>query len=264
MTVPGPSARWLLVDGYDLGSSGYMGEFVPASIEEGVDELTSPFATAPIILPTGFSKGGDVKVPLWADSTLQAVLDSWQGTTPATRVAQRVICYGWTGAQAAPTAHVAVKFEGAVGYLAKVEPKIPSEKLSLAEATFKIGNMRYGVEIGDILKPLAAVTADGNSEATYVDGGATAAPSTAGGAGYIQCTALTLDGATNLACTVEDSADHVTYGALATFTVITAAPAKERKAVTGDVERYVAATWVWTGGAGAGSTATVFIGFARF
>jgi hypothetical protein len=209
MTVPGPSARWLLVDGYNLGTSGYMGEFVPASIEEGVDELTSPFATAPIILPTGFSKGGDIKVPLWADSTLQNLLDKWHGTTPATRIAQRVICYGWTGAQALPTANVPVKFEGAVGYLSKVEPKIPSEKLSLVDATFKIGNMRYGVEIGDVILPSTTpITTDADSKATYIPADATGVTSTAGGSGWLQCTALTLGAtATALAPLIIDSDD---------------------------------------------------------
>lgn len=264
MTTPGPSARWLLADGWDLGASGYMGEFVPPSIEEAVEELSSPFATAPIVLPVGFSRGGEVKLPLWADSTLQDLLDEWHGVVPADRVAGSVLCYGWQGAQALPAAHVPVVCECAIGYLSKVQPVIPSEKLSLLEATFKIGNMRYGVEIGHVVLPSTTpITTDDDTEGEYYPVAGTT--TTAGGAGYLQLTALTLGAtATDLAPLIIDSDDHIAWGTLVTFTPVAAAPAAERVAVTGTIEKYIASSWTWTNGADANSTASLFLGFSRF
>lgn len=114
---------------------------------------------------------------------------------------------------------------------------------------------------GIILHALAAQTANFDTEgASSQDAGASSAN---GGAGYAQVTALTLGSATNLALFVRHSADDVTYANLVTFTVRTAIGA-QCSIVTGTVNRHLAAKGTWTGGAGGGSTATVFIGFARY
>lgn len=114
---------------------------------------------------------------------------------------------------------------------------------------------------GIILHALAAQTANFDTEgASSQDNSASSAN---GGAGYAQVTALALDTATNLALFVRHSADDVTYANLVTFTVRTALGA-EAKIVTGTVNRHLAAKGTWTGGAGASSSATVFIGFARY
>lgn len=113
---------------------------------------------------------------------------------------------------------------------------------------------------GVILHALGVEADDGDTESASYDGGA---QSTAGGAGYLQITNLDLDGGTNLAVTIRDSADDVTYGNLLSFTVATAITA-ERKAVSGTVEQYLAAEWSYTGAEGAGATATLFVGFARY
>lgn len=114
---------------------------------------------------------------------------------------------------------------------------------------------------GIILHALAAQTANFDTEgASSQDAGASSA---SGGAGYAQVTALTLDTATNLALFVRHSADDVTYANLVTFSTLTAVGA-QCSIVTGTVNRHLAAKGTWTGGAGGGSTATVFIGFARY
>jgi hypothetical protein len=82
-----------------------------------------------------------------------------------------------------------------------------------------------------------------------------------GGAGYLQLTALTLGGYTNLACKVRHSQDDATYADLVTFTVRTAIGA-ERVAVAGNVYRHLASSWAFTG-AGSNPSATFLIGFAR-
>lgn len=85
----------------------------------------------------------------------------------------------------------------------------------------------------------------------------------AGGAGYLQVTALTLGGYTNVDIRLRDSDDDVTYADLGTFTAVAAAPTAERIEVAGAVERYLAVSYDFTG-AGSGASITFLAGFARF
>jgi hypothetical protein len=128
--------------------------------------------------------------------------------------------------------------------------------LHKANASYKsTGNHDEGV----ILHALGAETANGNTEgALSQDAGVL---SSLGGAGYLEMTALTLGGFTNLAVKVRHSADDITYADLVTFTPRTAIGG-ERIAVAGTVNRHLASSWAYTG-AGAGNTATFMVGFAR-
>ncbi|MCG3776796.1 MAG: hypothetical protein JW395_3667 [Nitrospira sp.] len=78
----------------------------------------------------------------------------------------------------------------------------------------------------------------------------------AGGVAYCQCTAFS--GLTNLVLKITHSPDDSTYAALTTFATITAVT-KERKTVTGTVDRYLSSNGDVTG---TGSV-TVFSGFCR-
>lgn len=135
-------------------------------------------------------------------------------------------------------------------------------------ALHKVGVQYRGsqeVESGLIVKTLTAVTADGNSDATDIDGGASSA---LGCVGYLQMTALTLGTATNVAVTLRDSADAVTYAAVTgggAFTVRTAIGAQRLAvaAAAATPRRYISCAWAWTGGAGGGSTATFMVGLHR-
>lgn len=82
-------------------------------------------------------------------------------------------------------------------------------------------------------RALGSVAA-GTNNGTGIDN---SAASTNGGVGYVQATA---DGGSLTSCVVkiQHSADNSTYADLITFATITATPAKERKAVTGTVNRY--------------------------
>ena len=80
--------------------------------------------------------------------------------------------------------------------------------------------------------------------------------SSAGGVGYLQATAYS--GFTGVVNTIMHSPDDSTYAALVTFTNLTVI-GKERKTVTGIVDRYLSSKVDITG---AGSI-TVFMGFAR-
>jgi hypothetical protein len=57
-----------------------------------------------------------------------------------------------------------------------------------------------------------------------------------GGVGYLQVTEMT--GITSATVKIRDSADNSTYADLITFTAVTAAPGKERKTVTGTIDRH--------------------------
>lgn len=117
------------------------------------------------------------------------------------------------------------------------------------------GNREQGV----ILQPLAVKTTAGNTEATSVDNGTSSA---AGGAGYLQVSALTLGGYTNLVVKVRQSTNNSTFTDLLTFTVVTTAPSAQRVTVAGTVNQYLATSHAWTG-SGSGMSATIMVGFCR-
>jgi hypothetical protein len=117
-----------------------------------------------------------------------------------------------------------------------------------------------GHDEGIILHALGAETADGDTEgAGSQDAGAL---SSAGGGGVLQVTALTLGGYDDVVFTVRHSDDDSTYADLITFTAVTAAPAGERKTVTGTVNRHLAAGWAFSG-SGSGPSVTAMVAFAR-
>jgi len=114
------------------------------------------------------------------------------------------------------------------------------------------------VEEGLIHTPLGAL-AGSSGDGTAIDN---AALSSNGGVAHMHVTQLTLGGYTNLALKVRHSVDNITYADLATFTVVTAAPASGRVVVAGTVNRYTRSNWAYNG-AGSGQSATAFIGFKR-
>jgi hypothetical protein len=87
------------------------------------------------------------------------------------------------------------------------------------------------------------------------DGTMVLASTVAGGVGYLHCTAFA---PTSLVMKIMHSPDDSVYAALITFTTLTAV-GKERKTVTGTIDRYLSSNGDHTG---AGSV-TVFMGFCR-
>lgn len=130
------------------------------------------------------------------------------------------------------------------------------EEFHKATATHTITGQ---VEEPVILAALAARTTAGNTESASVDNAASTATASAG---YLQVSALTLGGYTNLVVKVRHSADNVTFADLATFTAVTAITGERKAIAAGTVNRYLAISWAWTG-AGAGQSATFTVAFAR-
>lgn len=132
----------------------------------------------------------------------------------------------------------------------------------IAGGEFVTAHAKYGCskrEDGLIVADLVARGVAGSTEASYVD---SAASSALGGVGYLQLTALTLGGYTNLVVKVRHSADHASWADLLTFTAKTAIGAERKTVATNPIERYLAISWAWTG-AGAGPSATFAVGFTR-
>ena len=134
------------------------------------------------------------------------------------------------------------------------------DALTKAQMAFKSDE---GPEVGQVSAPHATVTALGPVEGTSDNWGAGNAPSTAGGVGYVNCTALALDGGTALQVIIKDSSDDITFVDLITFAAITTAPAAERKTVAGNVDRYTLTEHEFTGASGGSRTAKFAAGFVR-
>ncbi|MCS6302376.1 MAG: hypothetical protein H8K07_01720 [Nitrospira sp.] len=99
---------------------------------------------------------------------------------------------------------------------------------------------------------LSTEVATGNG--TSLDNGA---QTTNGGVAYLQVPDIT--GITNLAVTIEDSADNVSFATILTFAGVTADRNAQRVAISGTVRRYTRMRQVFTG---AGS-AQFWVGFGR-
>lgn len=134
------------------------------------------------------------------------------------------------------------------------------DALTKAQIAFKSDE---GPEVGQISAAHGAVTTLGPVDGTSDDWGAGNAPSTAGGVGYLEVNALTLDGGTALQIVIKDSSDDIAFVDLITFTAVAAAPGAERKTVAGNVDRYTLTEHEFTGASGASRTATFATGFVR-
>jgi hypothetical protein len=136
---------------------------------------------------------------------------------------------------------------GGAAPVAKYEVKSPVEDVNMIDFDVQSST---GFESLIVHQELAAKTGSGTATAS-VDASASSAN---GGAGYIQCTALTGGTAT---VKIQLSSNDSAYSDLITFT-ITSAGTAVRTAVTGAVNRYTRAIWTVTGG-----TATFHTAFGR-
>lgn len=235
---------FLLIDGYDvLGVTTQIEDNVEALIEE----TTALGDTWQEHEYTNIRRASIAQEGFFDDAagSSNAALVAGPGTS-------RVLCYNVEGNT------IGKKFVGYSGAMQAKYVRVASRgELHKANAEYQGNGV---VEEGKILHAHGAETAaSGNTQASSVDNGAS---SSAGGSGYLQANALTLGGYTNVVVKVQHSADNVVFADLITFTAVTAAPTAERKTVAGTVNRYLAASWAFTG-AGAGQSVTFLTGFKR-
>ena len=108
------------------------------------------------------------------------------------------------------------------------------------------------------------VPIDGSAQgAGGANGTVTLVSSRDGGVGHMQCSALTLDGATDILLIIKDSSDDSSFVDMVTFAAVTASPDAERATVAGQVERYTLTEHEFRGGAGGDRTCTFATGFKR-
>lgn len=132
---------------------------------------------------------------------------------------------------------------------------------TIATGTFHKGKASYVVNArndGKICAHLVARVAGASTANTDFTAAATAAAT--GAMAYLELTALTLGGYTNLTVKVEHSANGTTgWADVAVFAVSTTAPTAQRVAFAGTVLRYMRVTHAWTG-EGTGNSATFAVG----
>lgn len=243
MTVADSSTfAFLLVDGYDL--MGASTELSDPGLEHDTKEILFLGAELRSKRLTGKSS---------CDIEQSGVFDDDGGVLHETLKAggkDRVLCWGACGNT------IGKHFVGAVVDQVAYDPS------PLEADGFVLANARYSCsqhDTGLIIANLAARTTAGNTQASAVDG---AASSTAGGVGYLQTTALTLGGYTDLVVKVRHSPDLNSWADLVTFTAATAIGAERKTTATNPIERYLAVSWAWTG-SGSDQSATFAVGFAR-
>lgn len=132
MAVGGPSGRTYTIDDNGgtprdmsaliVGEPGGVGE-----LEEALHDLTGPSATAPLILPAGFTRGSDITFEFQNDvggsspADPSAIFHVARGTS---RTITIVYASGHTFASES--------------YISKVTPKTPPEKLNTLAVTFRL------------------------------------------------------------------------------------------------------------------------------
>lgn len=231
---------FFLVDGYDLrGDLTTISDAIDAQIED-----TRPLGSAwPRKTPVGIFDATLTQEGYFDDATgaVHDALSEQQGTS-------RIVCMGLEGNT------IGKRFRGYTGAFGSKYSRVSSGgQIHKANAEYQINGQID--DNGIILQPLAAKTADWNTEgAESQDAGASSA---AGGVGYLQVTAFS--GFTGFVAKIRHSADDVTYADLVTFTNVTSGPTAQRVAVAGTVNRHLAVDGNVTG---TGSV-TCLIGFKR-
>lgn len=129
------------------------------------------------------------------------------------------------------------------------------DELHRLEADFKSAS---GMDKGVVMASHTAKTSASPATTTVDNLGSSAD----GAVGYLGVSALTLGGYTDVTVKIRDSTDDISFADLIEFAAVTAAPASERKTVSGTVNQYAHTTVTFTG-AGSSETTTFAVGMKR-
>ena len=241
----GPASGIILVDGYNVISNK-----VTSLSDKAISELTDTTGlgdTAYETTPVGKVTMEVVQEGAFFDTSTNYSHAAFSGSVPTSpQATARIMCVGFAGQT---VGYPMVGCEGAFSDSYEVLAELGN--LQKANVTYAMTGTRSA---GVILQPLAAQTDSWDTTSTPVDNGSS---SSAGGVGFIQCTAAS--GFSAFVGKIRHSSDDVTYSDLLSFTDNVTAPFAERVTVSGTVNRYVSFTGIITG---TGST-TVFAAFAR-
>jgi hypothetical protein len=241
----GPGSGILLVDGYNVLSNKLTSLSEKASSE--MTDTTGLGDTAYETAPVGKVTTEVVQEGAFFDTTANYSHAAFSGSVPTSpQATARIMCLGFAGQT---TAYPFVGIEGAYSDAYEVLAELGS--LQKVNVTYALTGTRSA---GVILQPLAAQTDSWDTTSSPVDNSAS---TSAGGVGFIQCTAAS--GFSAFIGKVRHSSDDVTYSDLLSFTDNVSAPFAERVSVSGTVNRYLSFTGIITG---TGSI-TIFAGFSR-
>ncbi len=236
---------FILIDGYDV--RGYTTTF-DESRQAGVEDTT--------VLGDAWqqqSSTGVNRYELSQEGFYDDAVDALHDALVTLSGAPRVLAFGFAGNA------IGQPFTGVAGPVqAKYDRAASTAELHKASAEYQASG---AIEDGIVLHAHATeTTASGDTTGMSVDNGA----ATAGGAAvYLAVSALNLDGGTGLTIKVRHSTNNATWADLATFAVVTSAPASQRLVVAGAVNRYLAVSWSIGGSPGAGRRATFMVGAVR-
>jgi len=241
----GPGSGILLVDGYNVLSNKITSLSEKASSE--LTDTTGIGDTAYETAPVGKVTMEVTQEGAFFDTTALYSHAAFSGSVPTSpQATARVMCVGFAGQT---TEYPFVGCEGSYSDSYSVIAELGN--LQKADVTYAMTGTRSA---GLIVQPLAAKTADWNTESSSIDN---AASSSAGGVGFIQCTACS--GFSAFVGSITHSADVTTFASLIDFSNNVTAPFAERKEVSGTVNRYIA----FSGNVTGTGSITIFAGFAR-
>lgn len=224
-----PDLDFVLYRGYDvtgivLGMSD--------EIDNPIEDRTAASSKVAVSEFVG-TQSGTVEMTGFYDSVLTTAFEA------SVDNAQAVLMYAIEG-------NVVGHYVGCVARALKSHYGRSMEKEGLHKGAvgFHANDVTFTIDRAQLVAVLATRTTAGHTQATYADG---LAQTTGGGRWYVEVTALTLGGYTNVKAQLQDSADHITFtdvaAGVATFTAIGA----QMVAFTGTVKRYLACAWSYTG-----------------
>jgi hypothetical protein len=241
----GPASGLLMVDGYNMLSNKITGLTEKATSQ--LVETTGIGDTFYETAPTGITTVEVTQTGAFFDTTTNYSHDAFSGSVPTSpQATARVICLGFAGQT---IGYPMVGYQGS--WSQDYEVVAEQGNLQKANVTYAMTGTRSA---GVILEKLVTKTDSWDTTSTPVDNSAS---SSAGGVGFIQCTAAS--GFSGFIGKVRHSADDTTYSDLLSFTDNVTAPFAERVSVSGTVNRYLSFTGIITGS----GSITIFAGFSR-
>lgn len=257
MTVATISGRYFYYHGRVLSTDGYVGSFTPPNASPRIQDVTGPFATRGIRRATGYEDVGQLVFTVWGERDLVALLSEIHNKGAG----QKVCAWGIVADTIGNDVDLVTTLK------AEVTPKTEPGEIVAYEVT--VSPVVNGLEHGKVIHELSEESGAGNTESSSVDN---TSSSTAGGAGYLQVTALNRDSGTNFLVTLRDSPDDAVWSDLQAFTAITTDYADsdpdngtaERVEISGTIERYTACDWEFGGTPGGSEDATFQVALVRY
>lgn len=239
MSQFGPVSAWLVVGGCNVTGDIYdMTESAEQVLEECHPFMSGAIDNWDKYAPVGIAKMGlDCGQGLY-DTRTAGMLQAFQSSGQT----RQLVNFGFAGA-GDPVTNVpkaCVMVDGT--YAASFTRKAQRGNLTMAQAKHTLSGVRYP---GKVVAGLVQRTGNGDTKTSlYADYGAGSY-----GHGIFDLSVVDITGSpTNVTFTISSSTDHSAWNLEGTFTAVTVAGTAQRLLVTSTIDRYLAATWTFTGG----------------